>query len=145
MKDFDEARKERETRERTFKIGGEEFTFRPSVAPESLLAYNRAITGEVTPTEEEWIGLYDETIQSLLEPGQDERWKLVRKADAAHPLNVSDLNGLLQWLLEEQAGRPTGQPSDSSSSSGGNGTGSKVEPSPRAEASTPSPSDKPAT
>lgn len=145
MKDFDEARAEREARERTFKIGGEEFTFRPAVTPEALLAYNSAITGEVTPTEQEWIALYDQTIVALLDPGQDDRWLHVRRGDAPNPINVSDLTSLLEWLLEQQVGRPTGPPSDSSTSSGGNGTGSKAKPSPTVEASAASPSEKPST
>lgn len=145
MKDFDEARAEREARDRTFKIGGEEFHFRPAVTPEALLPYNRAITGEYTPTEEEWIKLYDESITAMLDPGQDARWVHVRRPDAPNPLNVADLNELLQWLLEQQAGRPTGQPSDSSTSSAGNGTGTKEESSLPAGVSAVSASDKPAT
>ena len=145
MKDFDESRQAREARERTFKIGGEEFTFRPAVTPEALLPYNRAITGESKPTEEDWIAIYDETIRALLEPGQDERWAHVRGGDLANPLNVQDINELLQWLLEQQTDRPTGQPSDSSTSSGGNGAGSKAVSSPEAVPSPASPSAKPAT
>lgn len=127
MKDFDEARRARLERDRSFQIGGQVLTYRPAVPPEALLAYNKAITGEVTATEEEWISIYDETILSMLEEGQEDGWKIVRDPKAANPLNVQDLNELLQWLLEEQTGRPTGQPSDSSTSSGGNGTQSKAD------------------
>lgn len=135
MKDFDQERQARVNRERTFRIGGEEFTYRPAVSPEALLPYNTAITGDSRPSEAEWIELYDETIRALLDPGQEEKWATVRNPDVENPISIQDLSGLLQWLLEEQVGRPTGQPSDSSTSSDGNGTHSKDDSSSKAETS----------
>jgi len=130
MKDFDEARKARLERDRSFIIGGETLTYRPAVAPEALLHYNSALTGDATLSEQDWIDLYDEAIIALLEEGQANKWKKVRNPNVENPLNASDINELLQWLLEEQSGRPTGQPSDSSSSTDGNGTQSTVASSP---------------
>lgn len=129
MKDFDADRHEREQRDRQFTIGGETFTFRPSVAPESLLPYHRAITGEYVPTEDDWIKIYDEAVVALLEPGQAEAWQRARDVNAAIPLNAKDISDLLQWLLEQQTGRPTGRTSESSPTGSENVTGLKVAPS----------------
>lgn len=113
MKDFDAARREREKRDRSFTIGGQEFTRKVGLRPEELLLWNEATSGEKVPTEKEWIDVYDETVLAMLEPGQEDKWTQVR-ADQANPLTVHDLLELIKWLLTELSGRPTGQPSDSS-------------------------------
>lgn len=115
MKNFDEARAERERRDRSFQIGGEEFTYRPAVAPETILRWSQMTGGEMPDlTEEQALDIFDETVLAFLEPDQSEKWARIRNPKAAHPLNVADLRALVSWLFEEQAGRPTGKPSDSS-------------------------------
>ena len=124
MKDFDEARAERQARDRSFRIGGKEFTYRPAVAPEAILRWSQMTGGEVPElTEEQAIEIFDETVLAFLEVGQDGNWRAVRDPNAENPLNISDLRELVSWLFEEQTGRPTGQPSDSSPGSGSGGTG----------------------
>lgn len=124
MKDFDEARAERQARDRSFRIGGEEFTYRPAVAPEAILQWSRMTGGEMPDlTEQEAIEIFDETVLAFLEVGQEKKWKAVRDPKLENPLNISDLRELVSWLFEEQTGRPTGQPSDSSDGSGTPPTG----------------------
>lgn len=122
MKNFDTDRVHRAERDRSFQIAGETFTYRPSVAPEVMASWNEAVTGEVTLGEREWLKLYDDTILGLLEPGQEEKWLAVRSADLELPINLSDLSSLMEWLLAEQSGRPTVQPSESSQTDGRTGT-----------------------
>jgi len=146
VRDFDKARQVRLDRDRTFQIGGETFSFRPAVAPEALLEYNSAITGDLTDLKEnDWIRIYDDTIIAMLEDGQGDRWHHARRLDSDNPLNADDINAVLQWILEQVTGHPTGQPSDSSTSSDGNGTPSKDNSSEPEATPTPSPSETPAT
>lgn len=137
MKDFDAARKQRETTERSFTIGGQEFTYRAAVAPEALIDWNEAATGAKKLTEREWLELFDATIVLILDEGQEETWKTVRNPRAEHPLNLEDIREVLAWLIEQATGRPTGEPSGSSSGSSTTETESKDESSsPAAPAST---------
>lgn len=109
MKDFDTARAERLNRERVFRIGGRDFTYRASVAPESLLAWDQREEKDG----QEFLDVIDETVIAFLEPGQEEAWSQVRAADVENPLNISDIVDVIQWLFGEQSGRPTGPPSES--------------------------------
>lgn len=130
MKNFDEAREERERRDRSFQIGGQEFTYRPAVSPEAILRWSQMTGGEMPDlTEQEAISILDDTVGAFLEPGQEKKWKAVRDPDLKNPLNISDLRDLIAWLFEEQAGRPTSPPSGSSggSETGGTGTSSTAE------------------
>jgi hypothetical protein len=120
VKDFDEARRERESYDRSFVIGGTQFTRRIAVAPERVLNWNKAGAGELELDEQGWLDLYDETVLALLEPGQEDKWAAVRSPDLEHPLTGTDLTNLIRWLFTEMAGRPTGRSSDSSP--GPNGT-----------------------
>lgn len=125
MKDFDEAREERAKTDRTFTVAGEQFTRRPAVAPETILHWNQATSGEIDLTEQEWLDVYDETILAMLEPGQEEKWASVRDAGIENPLTVADLTAIIRWLFEEMAGRPTGPSSDSSDGRESSATTSK--------------------
>ena len=134
MKDFDEARREREEKDRSFTIGGEEFIRRPAVAPERILRFNQATGGEVELGEQEWLDVYDETILAMIEPGQEAKWQKVRDPELPNPLTLADLGALIRWLFEEMASRPTGPSSDSSDGRDSTGTTSKVGSSSPAEA-----------
>lgn len=115
MHDFDtpriEAWRERHDQDRTFKIGGETFTYRVAVPPEALvpwLSMNEAMS------EDEAISNADTTVLNFLEPGQEEKWRSVRRPDLEPPLTTEDLLELCRWLMRQQTGRPTGTSSDSS-------------------------------
>lgn len=121
MKDFDTARRKREQADRTFKIAGSEFRFRAAVAPEAILGWSQMTAG-ADVSEAEWLTIIDETITAMLEPEFAKEWERIRDPELAHPLNLSDLQDVLQWLIEQVVGRPTGPPSDSSTSDGDTGT-----------------------
>lgn len=119
MRDFDQERRIREETDRRIKIGGKEFTYKASVAPEVVLAWNSAATGETEGlTEARWLELFDETILAMLDPGQEAAWAEIRDRNSAHPINLADLRDVLQFLMEQATGRPTTPPSDSSPGGG---------------------------
>jgi hypothetical protein len=117
MKNFDEERQAREEIDRSFVIGGETFTHRVAVAPETIVRWNMAVTEEIELTEQDWLGLYDETIVAMLEPDQVPKWRKVRSPDATHPLTLSDMREVLRFLMERATGRPTSEPSGSTNGS----------------------------
>lgn len=141
MKDFDAERRARLERDRSFQLGGETFTMRPSVAPEATLRWSQMAMGEIGVERElpvldgkgeatgnirtrkivpeaEALDIFDETVLAFLEPGQEEKWATVRGADVELPLTIDDLRELIEWLFEAQTGRPTGPSSDSTPGSG---------------------------
>lgn len=123
MKNFDEVRKERQERERTFQIGGEAFTYRTDVTPEELMPWYRMSAGDDLLSQEEQVARWDETVLLFLEAGQKKRWEKVRSARGAEALTLFDLSELIEWLVSELAARPTTQRSGSSRGSGSAGTG----------------------
>lgn len=127
MHNFDEARDVRMQGERSFQIGGQQFTYKPAVSPESLIPW-ADMTAD-TP-EVEAIRIIDETVLAFLDPGQEGKWLLARDPDSANPLTADDIIELIKWLVTEQSGRPTSPPSDSSNGSetGGHGTNLKAVP-----------------
>ncbi len=127
MHDFDKDRAVRLTADRHFRIGGEEFEYRPGVAPEAIVRWSD-MSAE-TP-ESEAIQIIDDTVIALLETGQDEKWKKVRDPNLANPLVADDIVGVIRWILEQQSGRPTSLSPDSSTGSGpgANGTTSTDAP-----------------
>lgn len=127
MKNFDVAREERAKADRSFQIGGETFTRKIGVAPESIIPWTQFVTGEAEPSELDMIALCDETVTALLEEGQEKNWQKVRDPKLKNPLTVQDITGVIMWMLGEIAGRPTGAPSDSSDGRASTGTTSKVD------------------
>lgn len=109
-KNFDDSRNARLHRDRTFTIGGETFTLRPGVRPEEFAEY--ADMSEDTPARES-IEIMDRLILSMIEDlDAEERWKRIR-SDTRNPITLEDLSDVSRWMLEEQTGRPTQQPSPS--------------------------------
>lgn len=138
MKDFDVKRNERANKDRTFKLNGIEFEYRPAVAPESLLEWSQMIGGEYVErdsngtivqaadgqpisslSEQQALTIYNNTILAFLAPGQEDKWRAARDPNSANPVNLTDLTDLITWLFEETSGRPTGPSSNSSESSSG--------------------------
>lgn len=147
MRNFDEERRVREEADRRIKVGGKEFTYKPSVAPEVIMAWNAAATGETEGlTEARWLELFDETILAMLDPGQEEEWASIRDRNSPHPLNLADLREVLRFLIEQATGRPTTPPSGSSPGGGDTAETSRDESSsPEAPPSPDSTPDRPAT
>lgn len=88
------------------------------------VAEKQAKLTEVTKSEHEWLEIIDETVMTAIEPEYHDAWRKVRNVDMAHPINLADLQELLQWLMEQVTSRPTGEPSGSSPSPVTTGTSS---------------------
>lgn len=130
MKNFDEYREKRAlvgVEERSFQVGGETFVRRPAVRPEAVNPWEGIAPGM---DQDEVLERIDLTVLALVEGGaKDEahkRWIALRKRET-DPVTLQDLVGLrdpdtgdeiqpgiVPWLIEEMAGRPT-RPSSSSS------------------------------
>lgn len=82
-------------------------TFEMKVA-DALEANAGANTGEG-----EFIRLLDDTVSAIIEPEYEQQWRAVRSPGAVHPLNIEDLQSLMEYLVAAVVGRPTGAPSDS--------------------------------
>lgn len=143
------SRADRLDRDRTFTIGGETFTHRAAVAPESVLEWSKLINREFRVeevlrdslgnpllddqkkpvlhivsdiSEDEALAIFDRTVLAFLEPGQEDLWRAVRSPEVENPVNLADLTALIEWLFEEATGRPTSPPPVSTSGSASGGT-----------------------
>lgn len=105
----------------------------------ATVATATAAVEEKQRSEQEWIKVIDETIAAILEPQCHDTWRKVRDPGLAHPLSLTDLQDLMEWLMEQITSRPTGGPSGSSPSRNGTETLSTDESSLR-EAPAPTPS-----
>lgn len=128
MKDFDVIRAERVNADRSFRIGGITFTYKPSVSADLLADYFDA-TFSVEGTNADVVAKADALVLGWLEPGQEDAWRAVRSASAESPLSMRDIQEIITHMTEILAGRPTESASDSSSTSERTGTTS-VEQSP---------------
>lgn len=122
MRDFDISRFEGVSKDRRFKIGGEEFEFRAKVSAEKIASYIDAThqegnLAEVVKTADEFI------LSALKDPGEQDRWHYVRE-NADPPLNIIDIQAVVSHILDATTGRPFERPSDSSSTSSPSGTSS---------------------
>lgn len=112
MKDFDARRRERAERDRGFTLGGETFVMKPGVRPEVLAAYESI---DVDASPEAKLATMDGMILDFLDTsdGAADRYAAVRKIED-NPVTLQDIQQVIEWMIEVQTGRPTGQSSDSS-------------------------------
>lgn len=105
MKDFDQEREARSGGDRRLRIGGEEFVRRDGVRPEVLARYEDLQPGTASA---EVLKVIDEIVLAFLEPhdGAHDRYLALRQREDG-ALTTADLNALVQWLVSEEAGRPT--------------------------------------
>ena len=103
-KDFNELL----AQDRQFKVQDQNFTWR-DVRPEVLTAFETDVNGD--DPNAVW-DLKDRQILLFIDPTEGERWKELRAREDA-PVTIGQMNAILTWLMEEQTGRPTEQPSPS--------------------------------
>lgn len=117
MKDFDQVREERRQADRSFKIGGETFVRKVGVRPEVLAEYEKL---EETTAATETLELIDGIVVDLIEDadGGHDRYRALRQREE-DPLSLADMQEMVQWLVEEETGRPTQPPSPSTRGPGG--------------------------
>lgn len=108
MRDFDDML----TKDREFTVGGETFHWR-DVRPEVLTSFQPSENGSGGEEDPNHVWkLLDDQVLLFLEPEDHDRWGSLRARDDK-PVTIAQLNAILQWLMEEQTGRPTIQPSPS--------------------------------
>lgn len=136
MKDFDEdVRRERSEKDRTFKLGGEEFKHKAGVRPEALNEYLETRRDEDDST---IAGRVDTLIEAFLEPsfeGDDPvaRWKAMRETDQHEfgAVTLRDMLNVVDWLTEQVTGRPptrSGSSQTGDSQTGGTSTAGSSSP-----------------
>lgn len=122
MHDFDIDRAARYEEDRTFKIGGETFTHRPTVRPERMAAYEE-MPLDITATEA--TKLTDDLIVAWLDTTNDpdavDRYRKLRERED-DPIGGGDLSDIIRWLYRQSTRRPTQSPAPSSDGSGATGT-----------------------
>lgn len=110
MQDFDLIGAEnREHADRTFRIGGQEFTFRSYMHPSILIELENA------KSDEDWLKKADKfMVENILEPGQEKAWAAVRDIKAERAISVYEMASIIQHAVSVTSGRPTQPSSDSS-------------------------------
>lgn len=116
MKDFNELL----AQEREFRVQDQTFKWR-DVRPEVLSAFE--ITENGDDPNAIW-DLMDRQILLFLPESEQEKWKTLR-ANEESPVTIAQMNAILTWLMEEQTGRPTEQPSPSAPGPGNTAASSK--------------------
>ena len=106
-----------------FEVCGEKFTMK-TVRPEVLALWEDEETPESAVKALE---LVDQRILAFLDNGngQHDRWKELRERED-NPVTIGQMNTILTWLMEEQTGRPTEQPSPSAPGRGRTAASSKA-------------------
>lgn len=151
MKDFDSDRRARleqaRTVDRSFTIGGQIFERRISVMPEALLPLDmlkapvlaedgRTVIEAGSSISDDFAAI-DAVILAHIDtdadPTAEERYLEVR-ANTEDIIDAADLRRLMDWLVNEDVGRPTGRPGNSSGSRERTGTGSTADSSRQAAA-----------
>jgi hypothetical protein len=106
MKNFDDML----PTDRELTVGGETFHWR-DVRPEVLTSFEPSDAADDKDDNAAW-RLMDDQILLFLAADEHDKWKALR-ARQDNPVTIAQLNAILLWLMEQQTGRPTVQPSPS--------------------------------
>lgn len=128
MHNFDPERKERQTTDRDFILGGMEFRRRASVRPEVMIEFEDLPRGAGAAKS---LQVMDNLIIDYLEPEYHDAYRELRQREE-DAVNARDLAEVVNWLIGGSTGRPTGAPSHSTGGRATTGTdsteGSSTEP-----------------
>lgn len=119
MKNFDDML----AKDREFTVGGETFHWR-DVRPEVLTSFEPSENGKDDDENATW-RMMDDQILLFIAKDEHPRWRELRSRDD-NPVTIAQLNAILLWLMEEQTGRPTVQPSPSAPGRGQTAATSKA-------------------
>lgn len=126
MRDFDQERQERHQErekllgDRSFKLGGEVFTYRANVAVDVL----RSLTSDTPLTGAAYIdAIQHSCLEMIEEEGHDRFREVLKRRD--DPVTMEDLQVVFTGLVEEAFKRPLDPSSPSTAGDTGSGTGSK--------------------
>lgn len=106
------------TRRRTspqFKIDDDVFTAVAAIPAEEMIVFAEQITSadpsQMSPREQ--VGILRKTLENMLEPESLLRFQ-ERMKDRRNPIDMAQLNDVVEWLFEEYGLRPTAESSSSS-------------------------------
>lgn len=111
IRDFSRKRKQL-----LFRVDDDQFEAASAIPAEVMIQFAERITSadpsKMTPKEQ--VGIFRDMLEMVLLP---ESMSLMRKrmADSRNPVDMSQLDEIIQWLFEEYGMRPTQDPSSSSS------------------------------
>jgi hypothetical protein len=113
IKDFSKSRKRLQ-----FRIDGDVFEAAPAVPAEVMISFAEKFTmaDPTKMTVAQQVGIFREVLEIVLLPDSMQRMKS-RMSDAANPVDIEQLDQIIQWLFEEYGMRPTTE--SVSSSNGG--------------------------
>jgi hypothetical protein len=117
VKDFDQARYASTEQERAFRIRGREFAVGPNSLPADLLAeyIDRLGDFETPGRNRRVLEISDELILKAIGINQGDAWHAIRSASAENPINIGEVQEVLEHVIAVTSGRPI----ESSSGSGG--------------------------
>jgi len=87
----------------TFTICGTVFACREPVDSAVLDRFREAAAGQIKLSIEAAITLYDQVVLAFLEPGQEEKWRHVRRVES-DPITLEDIHAVITWLFEHVLG-----------------------------------------
>lgn len=110
IKDFSKARKSLQ-----FRIDDDVFEAARAIPAEVLIQFvERFTTADPTQmTPKEQVGIFREVLEIVLLPSSYQRMK-ERMNDPSAPVDMEQLDQIIQWLMEEYGMRPTNESSSSS-------------------------------
>lgn len=119
IRDFSKKRKQL-----VFRVDDDVFEAASAIPAEVMIQFAERITSadpsKMTPKEQ--VSIFRDMLEMVLLP---ESMSLMRKrmADSRNPVDMSQLDEIIQWLFEEYGMRPTQDPSSSSSGDSQLGSG----------------------
>jgi hypothetical protein len=119
MKDFSKVRKPLQ-----FRIDDDVFDASPAIPAQVLIDFTEQIT-DADPTKmspKQQVSLLAGMLEIVLMPKSLRRFK-ERMADIENPVELSQINDVVEWLFEEYGLRPTTESSSSSNGGSPPGTG----------------------
>lgn len=111
IKDFSKARKQLR-----FRIDDDVFEASPAIPAEVMISFAERFTS-ADPTKltvKEQVGIFRDVLEIVLLPESMARMR-ERMADQGQPVDIEQLDQIIQWLFEEYGMRPTQESSSSSS------------------------------
>lgn len=111
IKDFSKARKRLQ-----FRIDDDVFEASPAIPAEVMISFAERFTSADPSklTVKEQVGIFRDVLEIVLLPESMAQMRK-RMADAAAPVDMEQLDQIIQWLFEEYGMRPTQESSSSSS------------------------------
>ena len=98
-----------------FRIDDDVFEATPAVPADTMISFAKRFTvsDPTQMTVEQQLNVFTDVLGDVLLPESMDRMR-ARMGDKANPVDLDQLDSIIQWLFEEYGMRPTPAPSDSS-------------------------------